>query len=72
MTREIIQKSWEADIFYQGNIPDYLYHDVYEEKIADAELIIPERLHREIQRISTSISNTYEDLDFNTLPKSYF
>ncbi len=68
--REIVQKSWEADIFYKGNIPDYLYHDVYEETIAEAELIIPERLYRNIQRISASISQLYKDIDFDTLPKS--
>jgi len=69
--REIVHKSWEADIFYKGHIPDYLYHDVYEETIAEAELIIPERLYRDIQRISASISHLYKDIDFNTLPKSY-
>ncbi|MDH5383650.1 MAG: hypothetical protein OEY18_02985, partial [Candidatus Aminicenantes bacterium] len=68
--REIVQKSWEADIFYKGNIPDYLYHDVYEETIAEAELIIPERLYRNIQRISASISHLYKDIDFDTLPRS--
>ncbi len=69
--REVVQKSWEADIFYQGHIPDYLYHDVYEETIAEAELIIPERLYRGIQRISASVSQLYKDIDFNRLPKSF-
>ena len=69
--KEIIQKSWEADIFYKRNIPDYLYHDVYEETIGLAELIIPERLYTDIQKISASISHYYKNLDFNTLPKSY-
>lgn len=69
--REVVQKSWEADIFYQGQIPDYLYHDVYEETIAEAELIIPERLYRDIQRISASISQLYKNIDFNKLPMSF-
>jgi valyl-tRNA synthetase len=69
--KEIVHKSWEADIFYKRNIPDYLYHDVYEETIGLAELIIPERLYADIQKISASISHYYENLDFNTLPKAY-
>ncbi len=69
--KEIIQRSWEADIFYKRNIPDYLYHDVYEETIGLAELIIPERLYTDIQQISASISHYYKNLDFNALPKAY-
>jgi len=69
--KEIVQKSWEADIFYKGNIPDYLYHDVYEETIAEAELIVPERLCQDIQRISASVSGLYRDMDFDSLPESY-
>ena len=69
--KEIVQKAWEADIFYKRNIPDYLYHDVYEESIGLAELIIPERLYADIQRISASISRYYKTLDFNTLPQAY-
>ena len=68
--KEIIHKSWEADIFYNRNIPDYLYHDVYEETIGLAELIIPERLYGDIQNIAASISNFYKNLDFNTLPRA--
>jgi len=47
--REITQKSWEANMFFRGNIPDYLYHDVYEETFAEADLLIPERLYKDIQ-----------------------
>lgn len=69
--KKIIQRSWEADIFYKGNIPDYLYHDVYEESIAEADLIIPERLYQDIKKISASISHLYKDMDFDSLPESY-
>ncbi len=69
--KKIVQKSWEADIFYKGDIPDYLYHDVYEERIAKADLIIPEGLYRDIQRISASVSELYRDMDFDSLPESY-
>jgi len=69
--KKIVQKSWEADIFYKGDIPDYLYHDVYEERIAKADLIIPERLYGDIQRISASVSELYRDMDFDSLPESY-
>jgi hypothetical protein len=69
--KEIVHKTWEADIFYRRNIPEYLYHDVYEETIALAELIIPSRLYEDIQKISASISQYYEALDFDTLPEAY-
>jgi hypothetical protein len=69
--KEIIHKSWEADIFYKRKIPDYLYHDVYEETIGLAELIIPQRLYKDIQKISASISHYYKNLDLNTLPRAY-
>jgi len=69
--KKIVKKSWEADIFYKGDIPDYLYHDVYEETIAEAELIIPERLCQDIRKISASVSGLYRDMDFDSLPESY-
>ncbi len=68
---KIVQKSWEADIFYKGSIPEYLYGDVYEEWIAQAEIVIPEHLYQDIQRISASISKLYRDMDFDSLPESY-
>jgi hypothetical protein len=68
---KIVQKSWEADIFYKGDIPAYLYQDVYEERIAKADLIIPERLYGDIKRISASVSQLYMDMDSNSLPESY-
>ncbi len=69
--RKIFQKAWEADIFFKGKIPEYLYHSVFEEEIAEAELIIPDSVYREIKRISASISRFYQGLDFKTLPKSF-
>ncbi len=69
--KKIVQKSWEADIFYKGDIPDYLYRDVYEERIANADLIIPERLYGDIRKISAAVSELYRDMDFDFLPESY-
>jgi len=67
---EVIQKAWEADIFFKGNVPDYLYQDVYVEKIADASLVIPERLFNDIKRISASLSGHLDALDLDKLPRS--
>lgn len=69
--RKIFQKAWEAEIFFKGEIPEYLYHNVFEEEIAEAELIIPDSVYQEIKRISASISRFYQGLDFKILPKSF-
>jgi len=70
-TRRIVQKAWEADIFFKGNIPDYLYDNVYIEDIAEAELTIPKSIYETVKKMASSISRLYMDLDFNSLPKSY-
>ncbi len=70
-TKRIVQKAWEADIFYKGNIPDYLYENVYIEDIAEAELILPRTIHEEVKKTAASISRFYMGLDLNSLPKSY-
>lgn len=70
-TRRTVQKAWEADIFYKGDIPDYLYDNVYIEDIAEAELIIPYAIFETVKRTAASISRLYMGLDLNSLPKSY-
>jgi glutathione synthase/RimK-type ligase-like ATP-grasp enzyme len=70
-TRDIVQKSWEADIFYRGRIPNYLYHNVYEEQIAEAELFLPEAHIDRIKQAAAEISRLYGQLDFSTLQPSW-
>jgi hypothetical protein len=69
--REMIQKSWEADVLFQGNIPGYLDDTLRREDIAEAELIIPRSSYRMIERTAASISRLYMDLDCTSLPRAY-
>lgn len=69
-TKRIVQKAWEADVFFKGAIPDYLYDNVYIEDIAEAELIMPQHICDQIKTMASSISQLYSDLDFDFLPKS--
>ena len=70
-TVKFSQKAWEADLFYEGAIPEYLYHNLYEEEVAEAELFLPERTFKMIQEISASVSSYYEKLDYDKLPESF-
>jgi hypothetical protein len=64
------QKSWEADLFYQGNIPHYLHRDIHREEIADADLIIPEKGYAAIRKAAAAISALYMRIDPGRLPRS--
>jgi len=70
-TRRMVQKSWEADVFFKGDIPDYLYESASVEDVAEAELAILQPVYETIQRTAASISRLYMDLDCKTLPTSY-
>ncbi len=65
------QKAWEADLFYEESIPEYLYHNLYEDDVAEADFILPEKIFNKIKEISASVSSYYQELDYNKLPKSF-
>jgi hypothetical protein len=66
------QRSWEADIWFGENEPQYLRHNLYEEEVAKATLIIPEALLRTIKELSVKIERLYDGLDLFALPKACF
>ncbi|MGD9345291.1 MAG: hypothetical protein PVH84_05475 [Candidatus Aminicenantes bacterium] len=70
-TRRMVQKSWEADVFFNGDIPDYLSENTSVEDIAEAELTIPQPVYETIEQTAASISRLYMDLDFEELPRCY-
>jgi hypothetical protein len=70
-TVKFSQKAWEAELFYEGAIPEYLYHNLYEEEVAEAELFLPEKIFKMIKEISASVSSYYEKLDYDKLPESF-
>jgi len=66
------QKSWEAEIWFGKGEPEYLRHNLYEEEVAKATLLIPEPLLEKIRGISTEIERIYDGLDLFSLPKACF
>ena len=69
-TKIIEQKSWEADLFYGGRIPDYLHHDTHIEQIGDTDLVIPHEHFTVIQKIAASISAFYMNLNIEDLSEN--
>ncbi len=68
---EITEKAWEADIFFKGEPPAYLYHNLYEEEISDSFLNVPVKIYTDIISIAVSISNFYSSLDVAELPECF-
>ncbi len=66
------QKSWEAKIWFGKTEPEYLRHNLYEEEVARATLLIPEILLDKIKGLSVEVEKIYEGLDLSGLPKACF
>jgi hypothetical protein len=71
-TESFNQKSWEAEIWFGENEPQYLRHNLYEEEVGKATLITPEPFIRSIKELSIKIERLYDGLDLNRLPKACF
>ena len=71
-TESFNQKSWEAEIWFGKNEPYYLRHNLYEDEVAKATLLIPESLLRRIKEFSIEIERFYDGLDLFSLPKACF
>jgi hypothetical protein len=71
-TESFNQKSWEAEIWFGKNEPEYLRHNLYEEEVARAPLLIPEPILRRIKELSIKIERLYDGLDLFSLPKACF
>jgi hypothetical protein len=71
-TESFNQKSWEAEIWFGKNEPDYLRHNLYEDEVARATLRIPESLVRKIKELSIKIERIYDGSDLFALPKACF
>jgi hypothetical protein len=71
-TESFNQKSWEAEIWFGKNEPEYLRHNLYEEEVARATLLIPEPFLKKIKELSIKIERIYDGLDLFSLPKACF
>ncbi len=66
------QRSWEAEIWFGKSEPEYLQHNLYEEEVARAALLVPEPLLNRIRELSIKVEKIYEGLDLGRLPKACF
>lgn len=71
-TRLFNQRSWEAEIWFGGDEPSYLRHNLYEDEVAEAALVLPAAVIASIRQISVRIERFYEFLDFAALPRAFF
>jgi hypothetical protein len=71
-TESFNQKSWEAEIWFGKNDPEYLRHNLYEDEVAKTALLIPEPFLRTIRELSIKIERLYDELDPINLPKACF
>jgi len=72
MTRCFDQRSWEAEIWFGASEPSYLRHNLYEDDVAEASLVLPAGLLESIKDISIRIERYYENLDLGSLPRALF
>jgi hypothetical protein len=66
------QRSWESTIWFGDNEPAYLKHNLYEDEVARAALLLPSSLLAEIKALSIRVERLYEDLDLAKLPEAWF
>ncbi len=71
-TRSFNQRSWEAKVWFGEDEPSYLRHNLYEDEVATAALMLPADVIADIERISVRIERFYETLDFAALPRAFF
>ncbi len=71
-TRSFRQRSWEAELWFGANEPAYLYHNLYDDEVATAALMLPGGVISGIKDISVRIERFYESLDLTALPSAFF
>ncbi len=71
-TRVFNQRSWEAEIWFGSEEPAYLHHNLYEDQVATAALLLPGGVIAAIEDISVRIERFYDSLDPTALPRAFF
>jgi len=71
-TESFNQRSWEAEIWFGEDEPQYLRHNLYEDEVAKTALNLPEDIFGMIKELSVKIERSYEALDLPSLPKACF
>ena len=71
-TESFNQRSWESEIGLGQNEPQDRRHNVNEELVAKATLLLPEPYVRTIKELSLRVERLYDRLDLFALPKACF
>jgi len=71
-TQSFNQKSWEAEIWFGDNDPEYLRHNLYEDEVSTTALNLPDPLYQKIRDLSVRVERIYEQADLSRLPKACF
>lgn len=66
------RRSWEAGIWFGPEEPEYLRHNLYEDEVARAALLLPGRLLGDMRETALRVERLYEGLDFAALPRAWF
>jgi hypothetical protein len=66
------ERSWEAAIWFGRDEPAYLRHNLYEDEVARAAVLLPGPLLREVRELSVRVERLYEGLDPGALPEAWF
>jgi hypothetical protein len=70
--RSFNQRSWEAEVWFGPDEPVYLRHNLYEDEVATAALLLPGDVIAAIKDISVRIERIYESIDSASLPRAFF
>lgn len=68
--KDVVKRSWEAEILFGDNIPSYLKKSVMVETISDDTLIIPEAIYEKIIRTSQYASHKIANVDYDRVKGS--
>ncbi len=71
-TESFNEKSWESEIWLGENEPQDRRHNLDEELVAKATLLLPEPYVRTIKELSVRVERLYDGLDLFALPKACF
>ena len=69
-TESFNQKSWESEIWSGENEPQDRRHNLDEQLVAKATLVLPEPYVRKIKELSVKVERLYDGLDLSALPKA--
>jgi hypothetical protein len=71
-TERIDERSWEAKLWFGNREPAYLKHNLYEDEVAAAALIVPGPLFAAVKDRAVRVERHYEGLNFADLPRACF